>query len=206
MQLRDIVALDGVRRTGDGYLVASARIARTGIQIYSGDEVGKPALSRVRVYRPEAEVFHRDALHSMAHRPITLDHPREAVTADNWRGLAVGQTGDEVARDGDFVRVPLVLMDAEAIRAIEAGKRELSLGYTVDLKWEPGKTPAGEVYDAIQTAIRANHLAVVTAARGGPELRIGDDGEDDMADAIKTRTVMVDGRGRRRVACSNSFT
>lgn len=194
MQLTDTIAFDGLRRTEDGYLVATARVARAGIQIYAGSEVGKPDLAQVRVYRPEAEVFSRDALHSFAHRPVTIDHPSEQVTAANWRDYAVGQTGDEVARDGESIRVPLVLMDAKAIRTVERGKRQLSMGYTCDVAFEPGTTPAGEQYDAIQRNIRGNHLAVVSAARGGPELNLGDDEREiEMADPVKTRSVLVDG-------------
>lgn len=209
-QLFDAVTLDAgtVRRTGDGYLAASALSARTGIQLYRGAEVGKPHLDVVRVYRPPEEVFAKDAMHSFAWRPLTVDHPREAVTADNWKRLAVGQTGDEVARDGDAIRVPLVLMDAAAIRAVENGKRELSWGYTADLKWGDGKTPAGEAYDAIQTNIRANHLAVVAAARGGSALRIGDAAGDQVVrnafDSVHPGVGTLHRPGPRVLATSHS--
>jgi hypothetical protein len=192
MFLHDTIMLDGVRKTSDGFLVGTAKVARTGIQIYAGHEVGRPDLAQVRVFRPEAEVFHKDALHSFAHRPMTLDHPPEMVTADNWRTYAVGSTGDEIARDGEAVRVPLVLMDAKAISAVDGGKRELSMGYFADLKWEAGKTPGGEEYDAMQTNIRGNHLAVVTAARAGSAYRIGDENQQGDA-AMSLRKIMIDG-------------
>lgn len=192
MDFTDTVVLDGLRRTNDGYLVADARVARTGIQEYRGWEVGKPELERVRVFRPEDEVFARDAMGSYAHRPVTLDHPAEFVDAENWRKHAIGQTGDEVVRDGEAVRVPLVLMDADAIKAVEAGKRELSMGYSAELDWTDGVTPEGEPYDAVQRSLRMNHLAVVSRARGGSELKLGDDkGGPAMTD--KTRTMTVDG-------------
>lgn len=184
------VVVDGLRKTSDGYLVGVARVGRVGIQTYSGRELGRPDLSQVRVYRPEAEVFARDALHSLAHRPVTIEHPDTTVTADNWRQHAVGQTGDEIARDGDFVRVPLVLMDAKAIKQVEDGKRELSLGYSTKLRWESGVSPKGEAYDAVQTAIRGNHLAIVSVARGGSELRLGD---EERKRPMAERTITVDG-------------
>ncbi|MGK9245521.1 DUF2213 domain-containing protein, partial [Inquilinus limosus] len=175
MLITDTVALVGDRRTTqDGYLVAAARIARTGVQTYGGAEMGRPELASVRVWRPEEEVFAADAMASMAHRPVTLDHPAEPVTAANWKAHAVGQVGGEVARDGDYLRVPLVLMDRAAIDAVTAGKRQLSVGYSAEIDWTPGTTPAGEPYDAVQRRIRANHLAVVDAARAGPACRIGD--------------------------------
>jgi len=57
MQLTDTFTLDGVKRTADGYLAAYARVARTGIQIYKGKELGRPDLGDVAVYRPASEVF-----------------------------------------------------------------------------------------------------------------------------------------------------
>lgn len=174
MLFTDKIALSGTRRTGDGYLVADARVARTGIQIYAGREVGKPEMDQVRVFRPEAEVFSTDALASFAHRPVTNDHPAEAVSAGNWKRHSVGMTGGEIARDGEFVRVPMTVMDQAAIDAVEAGKRELSMGYACDLDFTAGTTPDGAAYDAIQKNIRGNHLAIVAAGRAGPQCRIGD--------------------------------
>lgn len=193
MQLFDKITIDDaakVRKTPDGYLVAQPRVARSGIQLYSGDEVGKPDKKVVRIYRPSEEVFHNDSMHSYAFRPLTNDHPHVPVNSDNWKDFSIGQTGPEVLRDGEYIRVPLVLMDASSIALYDAGKRELSLGYTCDLKWEAGQTADGESYDAIQTNIRANHLALVAAARGGPSLRIGDKQEEDN---MTVKTVVVDG-------------
>lgn len=186
MEIRDALTLDGKpRRTSDGYLVASVRAARTGIQEYAGVELGRPTMDRVRVWRPEAEVFSRDAMASFTSLPLTIEHPANAVTADTWRDVAVGNTGEDIARDGEYIRVPIIVKDAKAIREIESGRRELSMGYHTDLKWESGTTPDGMAYDAIQTNLRGNHLAIVKAARGGPELKIGD--------SKMTRTIVVDG-------------
>lgn len=186
MKFCDTLTLDAPRRTSDGYLVASVRAARTGIQDYAGYEVGKPDRMVVRVYRPEAEVFSKDSLRTLAHRPVTVDHPPVAVTADNWRDYAVGMTGDEVARDGEFIRVPLSIMDADAISAVSSGKNQLSCGYTCDLDWTAGVTEDGKEYDAVQKNIRFNHISAVGLARGGPELKIGDK-------TMTTRTITVDG-------------
>lgn len=175
MEDRAVLAQSSIKRTADGYLAAHARVARTGIQIYAGQEVGRADLEKVRVYRPESEVFRKDAMTSLAHRPITKDHPPVPVTADNWKKYAIGHVGDEVVRDGQFVRVPMLVMDADSIRHIEQdGARELSVGYVCDIAWETGISPAGEEYDAIQRNIKVNHIAVVKAARGGSNLRIGD--------------------------------
>ena len=105
---------------------------------------------------------------------MTNDHPSESVGAGNWKRHAVGMTGDEIARDGEFVRIPMVVMDQAAIDLIDGGKRELSMGYACELDWTAGTTPAGEAYDAIQRQIRGNHVAIVSAGRAGAACRIGD--------------------------------
>jgi uncharacterized protein len=208
--VRETVAFDDaaeVKRTRDGYLVAVPRVARTGIQVYLGQEVGRPDMDRVRVYRPADEVFHKAAMSSIAHRPVTNGHPSEPVTADNWRKHAVGQVDGEVARDGEFVRVPMVVMDGPTIADVENGKKELSLGYSADLVWQEGMTSDGQAYDAVQTNIRVNHLAIVDAARGGPKLAIGDQdanrtaitahksGDEIMNEPLKQplKSILVDG-------------
>jgi hypothetical protein len=173
LQFSDSVALSGTRTTDDGYLVCEARIARIGVQIYTGAELGKPHLSTVRMLRPESEVFAADTMASFAHRPVTNDHPGEHVKAANWKRFAVGQTGEGAIRDGGYVRVPMVVMDAAAIEAVKLGKRELSAGYSAIIDWTPGTSSTGEAYDAVQRSIRGNHLALVDVARAGPECRIG---------------------------------
>lgn len=206
MQFTDAVAVAGTRRRDDGYLVADARIARTGVQLYRGAEVGKPEMPVVRVYRPGAEVFSAETLRSAAHRPVTNDHPPEMVTSENWRKYAVGQSADEVAGEGIYIRVPLMVSDEAAIRDIEAGKRELSAGYTCQLDFAPGVTDAGEPYDAVQRDIRLNHIAIVSRGRAGPEVRIGDgattwgasplhlaDEKDRNMPEANLRNVLVDG-------------
>lgn len=204
MQFTDAVTVAGTRRRDDGYLVADARIARTGIQTYLGSEVGMPDKATVRVYRPGSEVFHADTLKSAAHRPVTNDHPPELVNSTNWKDFAVGQTGDEVQGEAIFIRVPLMVSDEAAIRDIENGKRELSAGYTCDLDFTAGTTPSGEAYDAIQKNIRLNHVAIVAAGRAGSQVRIGDgavqwgaspvnDATPEKETPMTLKTVTVDG-------------
>lgn len=175
MRFVDTSKVGSVRKTQDGYLVADTLTARTGIQLYTADELGLNRSGFVRVYRPEDQVFDKASLASYAHKPVTDDHPREAVTAENWKQLAHGAVGDEVARDGEFVRVPLIIMDKVLIDKVEAGKAELSAGYTCDVEFTSGVAPDGQTYDAIQKNIRINHVAVVDRGRAGPKARIGDD-------------------------------
>lgn len=179
-----------LRTTSDGYMVCMPRIARTGIQEYLGVEMGRPDLEKVMVYRPEGEVFSHDAVRSLAGKPVTIEHPDVPVTSDNWRDFAVGHIGEDVMRDGEFIRVPLILMDSKAVSEVKGGRAELSVGYSAVIEWADGVTPTGEKYHAKQTAIRANHVAITHTARGGPQLRMGD---NDRRDQMATRTIMVDG-------------
>lgn len=192
IELEETMVLDAasVRYTKDGYMIASPRIARAGIQQYSGLEMGRDDMKVVRVYRPEGEVFHVDSLQSGAYKPVTLDHPPEMVNAQNWRKYAVGQLGGDIARDGDAIRVPMMISDQEAIDAIIRGKAELSAGYAARVEWTAGETAQGEKYDAVQKSIRINHVAVVDVARGGPLLKIGDEGRRNEPERSRSMQVL----------------
>jgi hypothetical protein len=203
----DAAEISSVRKTDDGYLVADVLCARTGCQSYLASEIGLFGDEVVNVYRPEGAVFAKDSLSTYAHKPVTVGHPPEQVTSDNWKKYAVGDVGGEIARDGEFVRVSIKVMDSEAIKAIEGGVREISMGYTTPISYVDGVAPDGTSYRAVQSGpIRVNHLALVERARGGSKLRVGDDanewgaapitptadeGERQMPDNL--RKVVVDG-------------
>lgn len=198
MLFADRMTIDGAtrRRTADGYLLVEAKPARTGIQMYHPGELGVQMDRMVRVYRPEGEVFSTESLASYAGKPVTDDHPDVRVDSSNWKDLAKGFVGTEIARDGETIRVPLMLADAETIQKVEGGKVELSAGYTCKLDWTPGTAPDGQNYDAVQTAIKINHVAIVDAGRAGAACRILDSGKSSqpkgdrkMGENLKTITV-----------------
>lgn len=186
-KFEDTVEAGAMRMTSDGYLVGEVRCARTGIQQYMASDVGIPGHGIVNVYRPEKTVFSKDSMATFAGKPVTLRHPPVAVTAENWKQYAIGDIGGEIARDGEFIRVPVKIMDSDAIRDIQAGVSEISMGYTCDIEIANGVTPEGEHYDAIQTGhIKINHLAAVERARGGSKLRIGDGADNWGASPVST--------------------
>lgn len=166
------VPLQQMRVTDNGYLVGHVKCARTGIQVYLGDELGKPEMDFVRVYRPPEEVFKAASMATYTGKPICDGHPKEIVTADNWKKYARGQIGEEIARDGEAIRVPIAIMDKALIEDVQAGKRELSPGYQTEIHWTPGVTEDGQEYDAVQRNIVVDHLAVVESGRSGPDIRI----------------------------------
>lgn len=191
VQLLDRLTLDAPKRTSDGYMAVRAKAARTGVYDYRASEVGAPAdkfkaTDTVKVYRDEAEVFAEDSVRSFIGRPITNDHPAEAVTRDNWKqhagGVVMGAARKKLD-DGDYLAFDLVLMDGALIDAVENGKRELSNGYACDFDWTPGTAPDGTAYDARQTSIRGNHVAVVDRGRAGPSCAIKDGERFALCDA-----------------------
>lgn len=201
----DRATLNKPRKTADGYLVGEVRCARTGCQQYRASEIGLTGDHAVMVYRPDDAVFDKASLATYAGKPVTLNHPPVQVTPDNWKAYAIGDIGTEIARDGEFVSVPYKIMDAAAIAAIDAGTREVSMGYTSGIEYRDGIAPDGTAYQAVQTGpIQINHLAIVPKARGGSNLRIGDaadtwgaspltDAEMKGAEMPELRKIMVDG-------------
>lgn len=178
MFLTDRLTLDAPRRTKDGYYAVRARAARAGVQDYLGYEVDPKgerfaATDVVPVYRPADEVFNPASVHSFLMKPVTNDHPKEAITSANWKDHAGGVVA-QAMRDGDHLAFDLVLMDADLIAAVDSGKRGLSNGYAVDLSFEDGTAPDGTPYKAVQRAIVGNHVAVVKNGRAGPQARISD--------------------------------
>jgi len=180
VRFQDKVSVKGsMRKTSDGYLVGEVNAARTGIQQYHSAELGlRDELGDriINVYRPEGTVFAKDSMASYVGKPVTLGHPPQLVTAANWKQYAVGDIGEDIARDGEFIRIPIKLMDAAAVAAVDNDVRELSMGYTCAIELKDGETSDGEHYDAVQTGpLRINHLAIVPKARGGSQLSIQTD-------------------------------
>lgn len=202
MFFSDRLTLDKPRRNADGFMAIHARAARTGVYQYLGREIdpeGKhfAADQVVNVYRSPDEVFDKESLGSFVGKPITDDHPSEAVTAANWRDLARGTTmaaKREVADDGEYVGFDLAFMDADLITKIDSGKRELSNGYAARLDVEDGTAPDGTEYQAVQREIRGNHVAVVDAGRAGSSCRIGDAAACAVIPSDEVKKFLVDQR------------
>jgi hypothetical protein len=163
----DIGQLRPPKRTADGRLVAEGLLTRAGVFSYRN-----PDGTERRELRLPDEVFRKDALDSFALTPVTNNHPPELINAKNAKRYSVGTVGENVQKDGDFVRARLVVHDAETIRQMEAGKASLSCGYEVELDKTPGVHPEYGRYDAIQRRIVGNHVAIVDTARAGEAARV----------------------------------
>ncbi len=152
----------------DGYIKANAVVTRSGIFEYQNQDG-----SIRRELRHPDHVWNDDSIQSMKMIPVTNGHPKERmVTPENFKKLAIGYTGENIVKDENHVMANFVITDKEGVDAvIKFGRKELSLGYLVDLDETPGEYE-GEKYDAMQTNIRYNHLAIVDKARAGEKARI----------------------------------
>ncbi len=157
VQRYDVVTIRA-RRTDEGFIEDSPVLTRTGIFTYRDPSTGRQR----REYRPPEEVFHADSLASYRGKPITVGHPG-IVHSRNVRTHGAGTLLSPGRQDGDNVVADVVIHDPAAI---DAGHKDLSMGYRVDLDETPG-TINGEPYDAIQRAIRVNHCAIVKTGRAG---------------------------------------
>jgi len=183
-----------IKRLPDGRLVTEARIARTGMYQYAGFEMGRKDKAVLNIYRPEETVFSEASMATWAYKPVTLDHPQDDVGPDNYRQLARGFSGSEVKRDGEHVVVPLMLTDAEAIRAVETGKRGLSAGYAVEVDMTPGVTDSGEEYDGMMVGqMLGNHIAIVANPRAGTFIGDSFPTTQEEGPDVTTKTITFDG-------------
>jgi uncharacterized protein len=169
IKFTDRANIGQIKTTLDGYVIAQARALRSGVQIYRASELGIDGDHLVKVYRPEESIFDKDSVNSLAHAPVTIDHPDQDVTADNWKDLAVGEVSKDFLRDGEFLAANIFLKDKRAIDAINSGKSELSAGYVAEMRRSENPD-----YDFIMGPPKYNHLAIVDKARAGSEARIGD--------------------------------
>lgn len=175
-----------VTKTDEGYLLDSPVVARTGILTYRNDD----GSIRKELRRPE-QVFHADSLASFIGKPITVDHPKGLVNSKNIDQIQVGTMLSPGRQDGDNVRSDIVIHKPEKI----GERRQLSLGYDVDLLEVPGEWN-GERYDAEQTNIRVNHLSIVKSARAGAKARLNMDSNEEPltieTEVIKMPTIRLD--------------
>jgi hypothetical protein len=127
-----------------------------------------------RELRLPEHVFAPESLASYKGKPIILTHSAGLVTSENAPDEVIDAMLSEGIRDGEAgvapgsVRAEIVIHDTEAMKA--SGLKELSLGYNLTLdethgEWKPTVGSEQQPYDAIQTDIRINHLALVDKAR-----------------------------------------
>lgn len=165
----------GERRsmTPEGFLVChDVPIARTGMQLYLSSEVPleDAGNGEVRVDRPPEEVFRPETIASFEGKAVTVEHPNDFVTPENWQTLAIGTVQNVRQGDGiqdDLLLADLVITDAKAIEYVNKELPEVSAGYEATYEQtEPGR--------GVQRDIVGNHIALVERGRAGSRCSIQD--------------------------------
>lgn len=156
--------------TPEGFLVcADVPIARAGELLYQPSEtpIEPGPDGKVVVTRTIEDIQAPETIASFEGKPVTLYHPDDFVTPDNWSEYAIGVI-QNVRPKGDKLIADLLITDREAIYAIVTKKlREVSCGYEATYVQEaPGR--------GRQKDIVGNHVALVPAGRCGPECAVFD--------------------------------
>lgn len=155
-------------------------LSKEGVFEYSGAQIGltgPDADKIVRVYRPAEELAAPECIESFKLIPFVDEHAMlgsedEGMLPAERKGVQ-GMVGEDVYFDAPYLRGNLRIVSESLKNAIRHGKVELSPGYRCQYELTPGVWN-GQQYDAIQRQIRANHLALVTEGRTGPDVRVLD--------------------------------
>lgn len=159
--------------TPEGFLlVTNCPMTRTGEFMYRDGEVPvtPDSSGNIRIIREAEDVFAEESIASWLGKPLTINHPGDFVSPENWQELAHGSVqnprrGEGI--DGDLLVVDVLVTTEEAIKQINDGMVELSGGY--DAEYQEITPGVGK-----QTNIIGNHLAIVSKGRAGSRCRIGD--------------------------------
>lgn len=172
---------DNVAETPEGYRICrNAVIGRSGFQTYRVGELTDPdglladrtSADEIEVWRDPDEVFAKATLASFEGKTFTIAHPGDLLSPENEQEHHAGHVqnvrrGTEPLESGDWpMLADIIVTHRDAIRAIDAGERQLSCGYTYQLARE------GHRFD--QRKIVGNHVALVPKGRAGHEARIND--------------------------------
>ncbi len=172
----DFAELRTPTKTKEGFIRAEGYLTRAGVFPYR-----RPDGSIKHEFRPEDQVFDAQSLASFSLVPLTLDHPPDLLNPKTVSSHQAGTVGVPT-RSGDHVRAEILITRQDAIDAIQAGKHNLSCGYSCKLEQRSGvyTDSAGVVhrFDAVQTQIFGNHVALVATPRAGPQARIRMDTND----------------------------
>lgn len=160
----------------NGYVFVNKRpISKVGVFEYLGSSIGAEDPNKIyKVYRPAEELSNKETIDSFKLVPLIDDHEMlgtDATPAEN-KGVQ-GTTGEDIYFENDTLYGNIKVYSDVLNNLIDNGKKDLSLGYKCKYKFETGSFN-GEVYEAIQTELRGNHIALVDNGRMGKEVSVCD--------------------------------
>lgn len=173
--------------TKEGYLVCDVDFARCGVQYYRNFELGSAAIPNkkpfdlIGVLRSEKEVFSKESMDSFSLVPLTDGHPNYNLDSYTAKDHAVGTSGENVVRNGDYLRVRIKVTDSNVVDSMNTtDKKQFSAGYTSYLVQNSG-VYKGQHYQVEQKTIRGNHIAVnINSARCGSGCSLKDSINNNM--------------------------
>lgn len=159
-----------------GEMIAPATIARTGIMLYRAKDLGSLFKDRdpesvVKVMTKPEVLFDQATIDSCRSIPLTIGHPKQDVSIRNNKELQKGFIEGTPTPDGTALAAYVVVNDEAAIKLVDSGVDQLSLGHSSRVA-----RVENEEWDAEKTSIIANHVAIVVKGRA-QTTRIGDSGE-----------------------------
>lgn len=174
-------------KTAEGYLIARATIAKTGVFYYANSGKYEAKLP--------GDLFNPGSLATLKNLPIVSEHPNtfngtiDAYTASNH---IKGYTIDEPkVINNKELEITLQIIDADLIDEIESGVRSyISLGMITDLVNENG-TFNNKDYQVKQTNIKYNHIAVTSSPRLGEDMKIRLDSNIDIIESREEKKKMA---------------
>ena len=171
-----MLIMNKLEKDYNGYVFVNKRpISKVGIFEYLGSSIGAEDPDRIyKEYRPAEELSNKETIDSFKLLPFIDDHEMlgtDATPAEE-KGIQ-GTTGEDVYFDYDTLYGNFKIYSNSLNNSIENGKKDVSLGYKCKYKFETGSFN-GEVYDAIQTDLRGNHIALVDNGRMGKEVSVCD--------------------------------
>lgn len=173
----------------NGFVSVEKRpISKVGVFDYLGSSIGADDPNKIyRVYRSADELSNKETIDSFKLVPLIDDHEMLGTdgTPAEKKGVQ-GTTGEDIYFDDDTLFGNLKVYSDALKTLIDGGKKDLSLGYRCEYEFKDGVFN-GEKYDAIQTKLRGNHVALVDNGRMGKEVSVCDSAiiTFDNSDVIK---------------------
>lgn len=187
----------------DFWYIKDNPLSKVGVFPYLGKQISSELEPDkiYQVYRPAEELLSDKTINSFKLLPIVDDHTmlgtEPGMMPAEEKGVHGTSGSDVYGKDGKLYG-DLKIYSETLKDEIEAGKKELSMGYFCDYELTPG-TFDGQHYDAVQRNIRGNHIALVEEGRMGSDVRVMDrkitmDSMKEINSMVKSAT-----RGIRRV-------
>lgn len=175
---------DNISITPEGYLLCkNVLLTHTGeLEYIEGEHPFDEIKGSITVTRDAEELSSDETIASFTGKSITVEHPEDWVTPDNWQETTHGiimnvrPSPEKIEVNGEMVDGLLgdfLITTSQAIEEVQNGLREVSLGY--DALW----VQTGDK-TAKHTKIRGNHCAIVEYGRAGIECAIKDSKGDIM--------------------------